>query len=134
MVILMKTKTVKQKVTFKATPHDVYELIMDSRKHSMFSGSKARITKKVGSKFSTYDGYIDGVNLKLVPDKEIVQSWRGSEWPKGHYSKARFSFKKIKDGTVLTFTQTGVPEESYNAINKGWVDHYWNPMKEILKK
>ena len=28
----METKTVKQTVTFKASPHDVYEALMDSKK------------------------------------------------------------------------------------------------------
>ena len=67
----MKTKTLKQKVTFKATPHEVYESIMDARKHAKFTKSKVEITKKIGDKFSAYDGYIEGINLKLVPDKEI---------------------------------------------------------------
>jgi hypothetical protein len=30
----MKTKTIRQWVTFKASPHEVYEALMDSRKHS----------------------------------------------------------------------------------------------------
>ena len=127
-------KTIKQKVTFKASPHDVYELIMDAKKHSSFSGSKAKITKKIGDKFSAYDDYIEGTNLKLAPDKEIVQSWRGSDWPQGHYSKARFLLKKSKDGTILEFTQTEVPAEQYEAIKSGWVEYYWEPMKEMLKK
>ena len=130
----MKTKTLKQKVTFKASPHDVYELIMDAKKHSQFSGSRAKITKKVGDKFTAYDGYIGGKNLKLVPDKEIIQDWRGSDWPEGHYSKATFLLKKSKDGTVLEFTQTDVPAEQYEAIKTGWIEYYWDPMKEMLEE
>ena len=130
----MKTKIIKQKVTFKASPHDVYESIMDAKKHSSFSGSKAKITKKVGDKFLAYDGYIEGTNLKLVQDKEIVQSWRGSDWPNGHYSKARFLLKKSKNGTALEFTQTEVPAGQYEAIKSGWFEYYWEPMKEMLEK
>ena len=37
----MDTKTVKQTVTFKASPHDVYEALMDSKKHAKFTGDKA---------------------------------------------------------------------------------------------
>jgi len=129
-----KMKTIRQSVTIKASPHEVYEALTDSRRHARFTGAKARISRKVGGKFTAYDGYIEGVNLNLVPDKKIVQSWRGSDWPKDHYSKATFSLKKIKNGTHLTFTQSGVPDQYYNDISQGWRDYYWKPMKEMLAK
>jgi activator of HSP90 ATPase len=127
-------KTIRQSVTLKASPHEVYEALMDSRKHARFTGSKARISRKVGGKFTAYDGYIEGVNLNLVPDKKIIQSWRGSDWPKGHYSRATFSLKKVKNGTSLSFTQSRVPDQYYDDISQGWRDYYWKPMKEMLEK
>jgi activator of HSP90 ATPase len=130
----MHTKTIRQSVTFKASPHDVYEALMDSKKHSEFTGFKVSISRKIGGKFSVYGGNIEGVNLVLVPHQKIVQSWRYSDWPKGHYSKATFSLKEISSGTRLTFTQPGVPEEFYNDIGQGWRDYYWEPMREMLEK
>lgn len=129
----MDTKDIHQTVTFKANPHDVYEILMDSKKHSELSGDDAKISRKVGGKFNVGD-YIDGVNLELVPDEKIVQTWRYNDWPKGHYSKATFSLNEVKSGTRLTFTQTGVPEEIYEDIKQGWIDYYWTPMKEMLEK
>jgi activator of HSP90 ATPase len=130
----MKTKTIRQSVTFKASPHEVYDTLMDSRKHARFTGAKARISRKVGGKFTAYYGYVEGVNLNLVPDKKIVQSWRGSDWPEDHYSMATFSLKKFKNGTHFTFTQSGVPDQYYHDISQGWHDYYWKPMKEMLEK
>ncbi len=130
----MKTRTIRQSATFRASPHEVYELLMDSRKHSKFTGAKASISRKIGGKFKAYDEYISGVNLDLVPDKKIVQSWRGSDWPKGHYSKVTFSLKKVKNGTHLTFRQSGLPEKYYKDITQGWRDFYWKPMKEMVEK
>ena len=129
----MKTKTIRQSVTIKANPHEVYDALMDSRKHSKFTDGKASISRKVGGKFTAYDGYIEGVNLELVPDRKIVQSWRGSDWPEGHYSKATFSLKQVEGGTRLSFTQTGVPDEQYDSISQGWHDFYWKPMKDMLE-
>ena len=130
----MKTKRIRQSVTFKEGPHEVYELLMDSRKHARFTGTKARISRREGGKFTAYDGYIEGINLNIVRDRKIVQSWRGSDWPEGHYSRATFSLKKVKNGTHLTFTQSRVPEQYYHDINQGWRDYYWKPMKEMLEK
>ena len=130
----MNTKTIRQSVTFKASAHEVYEAVMDSEKHSEFTYSQANISRQTGGKFSVYSGDIEGVNLELIPDRKIVQSWRYSDWPEGHYSKVVFSLKEISGGTRLTFTQTGVPEVFYEDIRQGWHDYYWNPMKGILKK
>jgi len=107
---------------------------MDSKKHAKFTGGKATISRKVGGKFTAYDGYAEGVNLELVPDKKIVQTWRADDWPEGNYSKATFSLKEVADGTNLIFTQTDVPEDQYDAVSGGWQDYYWTPMKEMLEK
>ncbi len=130
----MVVKTIRQTVTIKAAPHDVYEALMDSKKHSQFTGGKAVISRKVGGKFTAYDEYAEGVNLELVPDKKIVQSWRASDWPEGHYSKATFALEATAAGTKLTFTQTDIPEEFAADVAQGWRDYYWAPMKEMLEK
>jgi activator of HSP90 ATPase len=130
----METKTLKQSVTFKASPHDVYEALMDAKKHAAFTGGKAVISRKVGGKFNVFDGYAEGTNLELEPDKKIVQSWRAEDWPEGHYSQATFVFKAAEGGTKLAFTQTNIPADQYDDIAQGWKDYYWGPMKKMLEK
>jgi activator of HSP90 ATPase len=130
----MKTKNIRQSVTFKASPDEVYEALMDSRRHAKFTGEKARISRKIGGKLIAYDGYIEGANLDLVPDKKIVQLWRDSDWPKGDYSKATFALRKVKGGTDLASTQSGVPAQYYEDIKQGWRDFYSAPMKKMLEK
>src|SRR3989338_2069202 len=104
----METKTIKQSVTFKTTPHAVYEMLMDSDKHSQLTGGEAKISREIGGTFTAFDGYSEGTNLELIPDKKIVQTWRASDWPEGHYSRVTFLLKEVDAGTRLTFTQTGV--------------------------
>ena len=132
----MKTRTIRQTVTFRAAAHDVYEALMDSRKHADFTGSKCSISRKVGGKFTISDGYIHGENVELIKDKKIVQLWRPEEdcWPSDHFSKVTFSFKAAKGGTRLTFTQTGVPVVCGDRFDTGWREYYWAPMKEMLEK
>ena len=130
----METRTIRQQVTFKATPHEVYELLMDEKKHAGFYGSKMTISRKVSGKLISGDGYIEAVNLELEPDKKIVQQWRDTDFPEGHFSKATWAFTPIASGTRLIFTQSGVPADQYDATNEGWRDYYWEPMKEALKK
>ena len=131
---MIKTKTIRQSVTLKTAPHDVYEALIDPKKHAQFTGGEAKISRKVGGKFSTFDGYAEGENLELEPDKKIVQTWRADDWPEGHYSKTTYTLTPVAAGTRLSFTQTGVPEDAYEDISQGWRDYYWKPMKEMLEK
>jgi activator of HSP90 ATPase len=130
----MKTKTLHQKVTFPAAPEAVWDMLMDSKKHSEFTGDKAVISRKEGEKYTAYDDYIDGKNIKLVPGKLIVQTWHASDWPEGHYSETTYKFKKKGKGTEMEFTHKDVPAEFASDIAEGWKDFYWKPMKELLKK
>ena len=128
----MKTKTIQQTVRFKASPRDVYELLMDSKKHQALSGEKAIISTKVPGKFTAWNGYITGFNLALKPGAKIVQAWRATGWWPNHYSIAVFDIQKAKHGAVLRFTQIGLPPQRYSGHYRGWIEAYWTPMKEVL--
>jgi uncharacterized protein YndB with AHSA1/START domain len=125
-------KAIRQTVTFKASPADVFEMLMDSRKHAAFTGEPAEISRKAGGRISAYGGYVDGRNIEIVPSCKIVQAWRGSDWPEGLYSTATFVLTKVPAGTRLTFTQTGVPDDQAAPIAEGWKEHYWEKMKAAL--
>ena len=130
----MKTKTIKHRVFFKASPENIYEMLMDSKKHSKFTGAKANISRKVGGKFSAFNGWIVGTNKELIKNQKIVQLWCGDDWPEEHFSEVKFILNKSKYGTKLEFTHKKVPVQFYNDISKGWKEYYWKPMKNILEK
>jgi uncharacterized protein YndB with AHSA1/START domain len=125
-------KTIRQVVTFAASPHEVYEALMDSEKHTAFSGEKATISRQVGGAIEAGSGYITGVNLELVPDQRIVQAWRGSDFPEGVMSKVTFSLKAVEGGSRLTFTHSGVPDDLLDSIKDGWVEYYWQRLAAWL--
>lgn len=133
----MKTATINQAVVIKgASPHDLYEILMDSKKHAQLVNSTAEISREKGGKFKVYDGYISGTNLELIADTKIVQNWRGDEdcWPEDHYSKLTITFKKEKDGTRVSLNQEGVPAECQEDFDKGWYDFYWEPLQQLFEK
>ena len=130
---MVNTRTIEQTATFKATPHAVYEMLMDSAEHARFSGAEASISRELGGAFTAYDGALSGTNIELVQDAKIVQSWRAGDWPVGHYSTATFLLEESEGGTLLTFTQTGVPEQHYDGISQGWQDFYWTKMALSLE-
>ena len=130
----MEYKTVDHTLKLPGTPHQVYELLMDSDQHAAFTGGgKAEVSREVGGEFSIIDGYLSGKNLELVQDYKIVQSWRAKDWPEGHYSTATFILEEDEGETQLSFVQAGVPAEYYESINEGWRTHYWAPMSKALE-
>jgi len=125
---------IHQTILFKSSPHEVYEALMDSKKHTLFSGSQARISRRVNGSIMAYDGYIRGKNIELIPDQRIVQDWRAVDWPEGYFSRVTFEFTPIPEGTRLDFTHTDVPEGTEEEFTQGWIDNYWEPMKAFLEK
>ena len=109
------TTTIRQTVTFNASPQEVYEVIMDSKKHESLSGEKANISGEVGGAFKAWGDHISGFNLVLHPSQKIVQAWRAHDWWADHYSIATFDLRKVGGGTELCFTQIGVPPTDSTA-------------------
>ena len=130
-----ETKTIKQTQLIPAKPIDVYEALMDAKRHSEFTGSKATSDPRVGGEFTAWDGYIFGKNLKLENGKRIVQEWKTTEWPADYPpSIVELTFRKIKNGTKLTMVHQNVPTEQASSYRQGWIDFYWKPMKKYFKR
>jgi len=129
----MSSEEISQKIKLAANPQAVYEAIMDSRLHEEFTGLKAEVSRRIGEAFKAGEGWIEGVNLDLEPGKRIVQAWRNKEWPKGSWSVVTVDLEKLPGGkTLLTLTQSGVPEKFLTHTRDGWSKYYWEPMNSWL--
>ena len=129
------TPAIERSVTFKATPVELYELFMDSAKHSAATGAPAKISRKVGGKWTAFGGMILGKNLALVPNRMIVQTWRSSEWKSEDPDSilvVRFE-KSGSAGTAALLTHVSVPKYDHAGVTQGWKKYYWEPWKKYLK-
>jgi activator of HSP90 ATPase len=115
------------------TPAMLYELFMDSDKHSAATGAPAKISRKVGGKWSAFDGMICGKNLALFPSQMIVQTWRSTSWKKvDHDSILVVRFEKYHTGARVELAHIGVPEYDHKGVTQGWKKYYWEPWKKYL--
>ena len=118
-----------------AKPIDVYETLIDHKKHTEFTGSLATGERKVGGRFTAWDGYISGKNLVLDEGKRIVQEWKTTKWPAGYLpSIVEFSFKAKGSGTELTMVHSNVPAKQADSYAQGWIDFYWKHMKKYFQR
>ena len=125
------TKNYRKTVTFNCTPEDLFDVFMNSRDHAAVTGSTAHVTRKPGTHFVAYAGWIEGYTLDCKPGKEIVQAWRGKDWAKGDWSLCTFRFTKMTGGRCkMVFTQVGIPQAKYKKVANGWTSFYWNKIRD----
>jgi activator of HSP90 ATPase len=127
-------KTIRQTEFLPSVkPAQVYEVLLDGKKHSKMTGGKASDAGTIGAAFTAWDGYISGTTLELDPARRILQDWKTTEWPDGAApSKVEWTFSEKDGGTEVTLVHSDVPVEQVESYRGGWVDYYWTPMKEYF--
>jgi activator of HSP90 ATPase len=128
------TPIIQQSVRFRTTPRALYEMYLDSAKHSRSTGAPARIGRIVGGKFTAFAGQIGGKNLFLLSGKQIVQLWRATHWKKEDSSILVLNFSRVAGGAQIDLVHIGVPAYDHKGVRQGWPKYYWHPWKAYLAK
>ncbi len=126
--------TIQQSVRFRTSPQALYDLYVDSKKHSRATGGPAMISGKVGGKFTAFGGKLKGKTLLLARGKQIVQLWRASHWKKDDWSILVLNFSKVAGGAQVDLVHIGVPQYDQKGVRKGWPKYYWRPWKKFLSQ
>lgn len=125
------TKTIKIQEQFKGAARDVYNSMVDPNMlNAIMPGST--MSPSEGGAFSLLGGTIVGENVKLVPGAQIVQKWRFSSWPEGHFSTVTMDFQEKKGETKLSLTQTNVPNDEAERTEQGWRQNIWGRAKVMF--
>ena len=108
--------------------------IMDSKTHSQATGAPAKLSRKVGGKFTAFGGQLMGRNLLVVPNTIIVQTWRASGWKKTDPdSILLIRFSKTKTGSRVDLVHANVPEYDHQGVTDGWHHYYWEAWRVYLE-
>jgi activator of HSP90 ATPase len=105
---------------------------MDEEKHARLTGRTAHISRRVGGTFIAANGNSSGYFLELYPDRKIVQSWRANNWPEGMLSTISIDLTHSGVDTQITFEQTDIPEDQYEATLNDWNSLYWEPLRHMF--
>jgi len=128
-------KTIQQSVKFAASPRELYSTYLDSRKHGAAIDSTASVERRVGGRFTAFDGMLRGKILALVPGRMIVQSWRGADWKKTELdSVLTLTFEKARGGARLGLVHANIPNRHAASIQHGWHNYYWRPWRAYLRE
>jgi activator of HSP90 ATPase len=131
--------SIRQEVTFPASPARIYELLTDSGKFAAATGRPARIEASEGAAFSIFGGYISGRQIELIPGQRVVQAWRGNDWDAGVYSFVRFTLTPAGSGTKLVVDHNGYPQGKspmyptwHEHLSANWPVFYFEPFAKYL--
>ena len=121
------------KTTIEASPSDIYSTWLNSKGHADMTGGDASISNRVGDPFTAWDGYIEGINLELVANERIVQSWRTSDFEESEEdSRLEILLHEVEGGTELTLIHSNLPAHG-EQYKTGWVNHYFDPMQVYFR-
>ncbi|KAG0055333.1 hypothetical protein BGZ83_008973 [Gryganskiella cystojenkinii] len=129
----VNTTTLDETVEMQASAHDIYDVLLNQAKVIVWTRSnKSTIEPKVGSKFSLFGGSVSGEIKELVEDKKIVQSWRLTSWPAGHYSTVTMDISQSSNSTTIKLKQEGVPVGELDITRQNWSNYYWAEIKRTF--
>ncbi len=115
-----------------APPEDVWRALTDPAVIGAWGGGPAEMTPEPGTPFSFWGGDIHGTVTAVEPLVRLVQDWwGGADWKAP--SEATFELESEGDGTLLTLTHTGVPDDVAADFDAGWDDYYLGPLKDLLE-
>lgn len=123
------SRTFHQSVEFPGvTARDLFRTYMSSTEHAAAIGAPAVISSHVGGSLRAFgDDGVKGTNLALVPDRMIVQAWRGQPWrARDLDSVLVLIFEDAAAGARIHLTQVNVPDQAYALVNaEAWNEMYW---------
>ena len=117
-----------------AGPQQIYDAWLDSQGHANLTGGQpADISGTEGARFTVWNGYITGTNIKLEHGKRIVQKWRTTRFQDSDGdSQIEVFLESVKGGTKVTVHHTNVPDGHTSYRDGGWQRSYFDPMKKLF--
>ncbi len=103
------TPLIQQCVRFRTSPQALFDLYLDSRRHSRSTGAPATISRKVDGKFKAFEVQLEGKTILIIPGRQIVQLWRATHWKKADWSILILTFSPVAGGAQVDLVHVGVP-------------------------
>lgn len=126
-------KAIEQTIMLKdTTAAELFDIFLNPEKHAqLHGGTETIISRKEGARFSLMNGHLRGKNLMIVPNKMIVQAWRGDVWNDGDIdSVLTLVFSNTVDGAQIDMVHACTPTQ----FTELWDTVYWQPIRAYVQK
>lgn len=131
--ISVNTTTVRSDEEFRTTAAELYETFTSSDRLTAFTRAPPKVFEgaQVGGRFELFGGNVSGKYTELKKPTKIVQQWRLSQWPDGHYSTLNIEFDQndVDSVTIMRVTWDGVPVGQEEVTRRNWGEYYVRSIK-----
>ncbi len=129
----VNTTTVTSNEEFRTTAEQLYETFTSPDRLAAFTRAPPKVFEGAhkGGKFELFGGNVSGIYTELKKPTKIVQQWRLSQWPEGHYSTLKIEFDQndVDAVTVMRVTWEGVPMGQEEVTRRNWGEYYVRSIK-----
>ncbi|EPX75094.1 chaperone activator Aha1 [Schizosaccharomyces octosporus yFS286] len=128
----VNTSDISENFSFDAPADELYATFLDPARVAAWSRAPPQLDVRPQGPFSLFHGNVVGRFLVLEQNKRIVQTWRLSAWPTGHYAEISFSFDQADTYTTLRMVMKGVPIGEEETVQNNIQNYYIRPIKTIF--
>ncbi len=127
-------KDIQQSVELPASPEALFEMYVDAKRHSAFTGSEVMVSREPGSAFSAFGGALSGRMVATVPGRLVVQTWRSTNFGVDDPDSILvLAFSEAVSGGRIDLVHIGVADRDYDGVSEGWRKFYWDPWRAFLQ-
>lgn len=125
-------KEIRKYYRIKGTQEEIYAALINPFAISLWTGAEAVMKEEPGSKFSLYDGDIEGINISFEHNHQIVQEWFfGDQEEK---SIVTITLRPDRHFTKIELHHSNIPDEAYDDMDHGWDAYYFGGLKDFFEK
>jgi activator of HSP90 ATPase len=130
---LVNVVTINDTTEFRTTADELYATFTDPQRIAAFTRSPPKVFTgaQPGGKFELFGGNVSGEFTTLSEPTKLVQKWRLSQWPQGHYSTLSINFDQddVDKVTNMRVTWEGVPAGQEDVTKTNWENYYVRSIK-----
>ncbi len=116
----------------KGSPEEVYSALVNPFAISLWTGAKAKMKEEPGTRFSLFDGDIEGINISIEKESKIVQEWFFGE--QEEKSIVTITLRPDRHSSNIELHHSNIPDEAYEDMVQGWDIYYFGGLKEFFEK
>lgn len=130
---MLRTENIFQVVEVNSTPAEIYDLLLDEKKHTALTNKEAVIDATEGGSFSFCNNNHQGYFIRLVKNKRIILAWTHRRFPRNRFTIVDLLLEKTEEGgTRISMNHLGVPESCDGWLTEAWKKTYWEPLAEYV--
>ncbi len=130
---LVNTTSVNSSEEFRTTAVELYMTFTSPERLAAFTRAPPKVFEgaHVGGKFELFGGNVIGEFVELNEPTKIVQKWRLSQWPEGHFSRLDITFDQNEQDavTIMRVVWDGVPVGQEEVTRRNWGEYYVRSIK-----